>query len=718
MANVLFKRGEEARLLALGTYVDGCFYLTTDTNRLFVGKGTALVPVNEGVITVAEVSNLPTDAPIAGSFYYVTNGNILCVYNGKDWVQINSNTDNAYKVTKVELTKTRDAEAKKILLVSKITMKKYNNLTNEEIANSEFTVNSETIEITQDDFNALVDGASVGLVSALADKTLTLNTTGIGADETKAITLLAGDNVTFVKNEDNSITISSTDTNDNTTYKIETKANGTDKAEVVYTEVNGTGAAQKVTYVATDKLNVQVIDGAISYGHDTLTVNRPTAVPGTLSADRTFTVVTDVKDDGYGHITELNTSTFTLPTDANTFVSGATYDEAVGAEKGKLIITRNDGKKFEIDLGLSAEQIGKNIDQKVDSAIKGLSALNYKGTVGTGGTVAALPATPAAGDMYMAAANSVEGEVVSYAVGDLIIAVGTENAEGVIENPSWTVVPSGNDLHTDTQFSIQAGKSDTGVAKIELYNETTKEVDTLVNFTDDDVVIVEQKSATEINFSHAKGKADTDIQKTGDAIEGAHAGTFHVITSVKADEYGHLAEVKTSEVTLPKDNDTKSAIKAGVEDGVGSIVLTETNSVTNESTEDTVKVVAGIDINIKSGNTNEIKVAHAAHNGTKETGTATPAHKGTFDAITEVTLSNGHVDSYKVTTITLPEDKDTTYDLGGTATVADNVATIKTTLTAAGSAEADVVDYKLASETLTLTASENVVNVEMVWGSF
>lgn len=97
MANVGFKRGPQANLEALVTnnkVIDGVFYLTSDTNRLYIGKGTnKLSPVNEGIITVANVADLDTlDAThkIAGAFCYVTGGNILCVYNGTKWIQINS----------------------------------------------------------------------------------------------------------------------------------------------------------------------------------------------------------------------------------------------------------------------------------------------------------------------------------------------------------------------------------------------------------------------------------------------------------------------------------------------------------------------------------------------------------------------------------------------------------------------------------------------------
>lgn len=110
MANVGFKLGTQAKVDELlktpGTaVVEGSFYLTNDTHRLYIGQkanssdaNAQLFAVNEGVITVATINELPNvsadnGSVYAGRFYYVTVGNILCVHNGKAWVQINSNTD-------------------------------------------------------------------------------------------------------------------------------------------------------------------------------------------------------------------------------------------------------------------------------------------------------------------------------------------------------------------------------------------------------------------------------------------------------------------------------------------------------------------------------------------------------------------------------------------------------------------------------------------------
>lgn len=103
MANVLFKRGLESNLFNLATYEDGCFYLTSDTNRLYIGvttenDGIKLESVNEGVQTVETIAKLPdiktasNHVKYQGRFYYISNDNILVVCSGTEWVQINPDT--------------------------------------------------------------------------------------------------------------------------------------------------------------------------------------------------------------------------------------------------------------------------------------------------------------------------------------------------------------------------------------------------------------------------------------------------------------------------------------------------------------------------------------------------------------------------------------------------------------------------------------------------
>lgn len=89
--NLKFLRGLQAALPSAGT--DGYFYLTTDTHRLYTSIDGKVTPVNEGVTTVANVAALQAiTGAIPGDFFYCTEENILAVYNGQEFVQINPDT--------------------------------------------------------------------------------------------------------------------------------------------------------------------------------------------------------------------------------------------------------------------------------------------------------------------------------------------------------------------------------------------------------------------------------------------------------------------------------------------------------------------------------------------------------------------------------------------------------------------------------------------------
>lgn len=115
---IQFKAGTQASLntmIANGTAVEGTFYLTTDTHKLYIGRkktvgGTAKVypeQVSRGVTVVGTSSELPTppaNAPAGaieeGELFYITDTNVLAALRKKagsdpvtyEWVQINPPT--------------------------------------------------------------------------------------------------------------------------------------------------------------------------------------------------------------------------------------------------------------------------------------------------------------------------------------------------------------------------------------------------------------------------------------------------------------------------------------------------------------------------------------------------------------------------------------------------------------------------------------------------
>jgi hypothetical protein len=102
---VKFLRGTQAQLNAITTdkIKEGSFYLTNDTDRLYVGKADGkLALLNQGVKIIVNQSELPaagTPAAELNDFYYIVNGNILAYYDktttptAPHYVQINPDED-------------------------------------------------------------------------------------------------------------------------------------------------------------------------------------------------------------------------------------------------------------------------------------------------------------------------------------------------------------------------------------------------------------------------------------------------------------------------------------------------------------------------------------------------------------------------------------------------------------------------------------------------
>lgn len=95
---VMFKLGLQTNIPANGKAVNGTFYLTSDTHRLYIGQGNNAVPINAGVTFCDNFAELTTkttgetEQNLAGRMFFLKNDNILCVRSNNTWVQINSDT--------------------------------------------------------------------------------------------------------------------------------------------------------------------------------------------------------------------------------------------------------------------------------------------------------------------------------------------------------------------------------------------------------------------------------------------------------------------------------------------------------------------------------------------------------------------------------------------------------------------------------------------------
>ena len=270
--NVLFLQGTQANLnnlIANGNAKEGAFYLTYDTHRLYIGRnnGTKVIPVavNEGVVTVAAVANLPTTGVNAGEFYYASKENILCVYNGQQFIQINTDKD----TTNASLTNTVSATANVATIETVV-----KDSADHEIQDtfkikdsSGHTIIAVINEGTEQNPKYVLDlkadkytlSSNVATESNAATATIALASENTAEDSN--VKIVAGDNVNIVADGANKFKISSSYVNtviatngvavELDKYDEDTNKNATGKITVSITDTAGqvyTGESEAITY--------------------------------------------------------------------------------------------------------------------------------------------------------------------------------------------------------------------------------------------------------------------------------------------------------------------------------------------------------------------------------------------------------------------------------------------------------------------------------------
>lgn len=693
MANVMFKRGTQAQLNTLkqgGSFVDGSFYLTTDTDRLYVAQSSSeLVELNKSITTVTTVADLPDRDVEVGQFYYVTGpdtsgdidsthgGNILAVVTGFEagtnkpiWVQVNPDTntdhnDNDYVSNFViEKDNTNSVAGSTLVYKWKISQ---SNVNGNDYADGATNGNSDVMNLTGSFTIAASDvanlaGAAVGVAStAASNNSTTISTTGAGAGSgSVTISGAAGGNVT-VTGSANSIVLDSKNTEYQQSVDASNKVVSLENTDGVSNAIGST------TYADGTAINVTVAgsnsnkDATITVSHANVTRSDPSAVgPNTWAFGSSKTVVTGVTSNAQGHITAVATETLTMPTETVYAIDGvAAYSD------GKIGVSLNGTEvKSSADLYYTVNgtpvynqgTIDFYTKDQIDNKFDALDGMTYKGNIPSTG----LPTSGVKnGDTYTVTADGTYGGQ-SAKTGDLLIASGTET-DGVLPSNgiTWNVIPSGDEHDTTYDLSVA--------------NNTISLTDNISGSTPDTVTIAggnklsASTSGTTITINH-----DTQTV-TGGASSNAgnqnlvYGSTVNVVNGVKADEYGHVEAIYTSTLTMPSaPSDTKESFvvtsSTASSHGNGTIVLSEDNGGNDKGTITfgngtlTTAVVtqgASSDVGTVVINHNNVTTTH-----TDNTSTSTIINTSTgFNAITAIsTDGKGHVDGYTTSKFILPED--------------------------------------------------------------
>lgn len=503
--NVLFKRGLQKSLDAAQT-IDGVFYLTKDTHRLYVGQDDKKVLLNQTVNfieSVQKLNDLAEDWRKTGSeadhlqdLYYVVpgndpnavnthKGNILAVWcrtgNSYAWMQINPDT-NTY-VNDLHTSGTAS--------------------TNGVVITTSAEMNSETVH--QGSLTIAGDGKTVAITFAndangknpvvtIKGDTYTLsaadNKINLGSALGQAgssVEVVAGTNVT-VSTANNKITVAAKDTK-NTEANLTLGENGVLSMSVTDNDENVVDASATLS---------------VKYGANK---NQTGYVGGTLDVYTIGEVDSKIED----RFKNLN---------------GLTYIGTVGVENGHGAFVLDDYVVY-------------NGATKLDVHV---------------------------GDMFLVAdaVDYASGKTAS--AGDLLIATGTENASGVLTTITWTYVPSGDDTEVDTTYSFTANAADNTLTVTSKNADDIGEVgaiqvkgskdqankDNLIvvtseaQGTNNEKLVVTVKHG-EVGFTTNANPADADH-----LVNLNTANSVDVITGIVVTKEGHVSEIVKSQLKAPR----------------------------------------------------------------------------------------------------------------------------------------------------------------------
>lgn len=740
-ANVMFKRGTQSSFNNLSTYQDGCFYLTTDSHRLYIGTGNNKADlVSQSVITypnwaaIEALSNSSSSsyAPglcSEGQFYYAKAENILCTYSNGKWIQINPdhNDDHDTYVKSVSVAKnTADTvNGEKLVYDVKITQAQKDLKGNNEGAPTEV---SGKLTISATDLNQIATHTNVGMQAEKSNSKVYLKNSGTGANAAAKVELAGGGSVSVSTDSSNKITISGVDT----TYSLNTTTN-TSGAKADLQNKDGVTAGSFAVEVDDIALKVESNtagkNGSIKLAHAKSLSSVASYIPHDATKDASGNIILSmpiVSVNEYGHVTAAGTQNVTLPRDKDTKVSAVSADNngkitvkikddnttaETSVVSGQVLynkITVNGAEKTVYNQGnLGAFYSSDKVDALITAAKAEMNAMTYCGTT-TNSKFVQIKG-PQKGDTYKAAESFTIGSgsnVINVDIGDLIIYNGADVAAGTAgDTTKWEVIPSGDDI--DTTYKMQLD----GTA-IQLKNE--------VNNNIAGQVVVKGTNGISVTNSDGLSIGHANTVTAGSA-SGTQSGRQFTIPTINYDKYGHITgQGPATTIEFPVDKDTtytfgsdaaskKVSLKNSNGNVTGSLRFTTSDNNFVVSMSNTTADQPVVDLKLatvaqsNSASTNNVSYSPLSGGSAQ----AFTVAKATVDAY-------GRVTGFENQTITLNTDQ-LTYNVS--TNVANNTLSVDSSLTnKAGTAQSKSV--KVKSNSLTFSKAEDTVSVDLVWGTF
>lgn len=656
MANVGFLRGSQANLNTLMTgktgIKEGSFYLTNDTNRLYFGKSaTELVALNEGVITVAAIADLPSGADLSneiGHFYYATAENILCVYNGSQWVQINPDTDTQVSSVNTAVVVAENAATATTTLKFSRDGKDLDAAENKSAtlkfvgADLVLTANgADGIKLTGDTYS-IGSSAIAGGVAIDLNRDNAADTTRKG--KIGSVNLKAGNAIKLVRDTNGDITVNATTevgSVESTTFTVSQTGQVATIESAVKDSLSTDPVKDSFKLAAdgndislstdTETKTVKIKGSHFSLSGETKETDNTAKI--TLKSDLTGSASSDFSIAGGDNVTVTqNGSAISITAIDTTLDSVAVDAQAAGYKVTVKDTTTTDGvtttfdPKIQLAGGESVSFVNgiatiptKIIDDKITAAKQSMDAMVFKGvaTAVPTGTQEIGWTYKATGD-FTIPAGSVEGSAAAANVktGDLIVATGIEVGGVITSNLKWYVVPSGDEENTTYSFARVEDGGKVGI-KLAPDGMAANVVGQMTVEAGDNIAIAANNADEDGKYQNVKishGAVGTAVAaptatKVSQKVDEALVITAH---EVAYDKYGHITGVTAKEYTL-KDTDTHNDIDtfavAASENGQGVVHSVKTKDNTNAMTAQVNYIAATDNQNISIKTTSAAGVA-------------------------------------------------------------------------------------------------------------
>ena len=750
MANVSFKRGLQADL-PNSNIVDGAFYLTTDTNRLYVGGANdKLELLNQSIkfYTYDDVFRENSTVPkVEGQFYYLSDKNILCTFAKTkthpdgEWVQINPdhNDNTLVYVSGLNVTKSNSAEGNTKKLTYTIELNQEKKESSDGGATPYGDAITASFEINSEDLNKIASNVSVGLESKDITNGFELKNSGGGADSSKAVQIKGGDNVTIARAEDGNITITATDTN--TTYDLTSPIGSTN----IMLNGGDTGQAPTIELLGDDKIILNGESaGQIAFSH--ATSNAAGDYNATdVSVDNKFKVP-QFTVDATGHISNAGLKEITLPEDKDTTYEITNID-VVGTEgqtgKGKLSISLKasngeaiptvstgdvlyhnitiDGTDYK---KLNQESLGNfystsKVDELITKAAANMNAMTYKGII-NGDKFSKIKGSQN-GDTYKASADFTINEQQLVKEGDLVIYNGVDlDATADPSANDWDIVPSGNDIDSQFSLSLQKIGDQKKQTALVLTNTTTGDDAGVIEVAGNKGIttIIENGKliiahATESNAAGTVGQ-NTNLPGAG--------GTINV-PIITYDEQGHIKSATDNAITLPTDKDTTYTISTERYGNSDAAVKLKENGTETAGQSPTAVFKAGTSI-VLDASSDGITIIHGdPGTAIKDYGQNTTGqvdYGQTFKVPKFSRDAKGHIVSVEDVDIQMPSAQVIpSVNFSGVTNVHNNRATFSSTLSVGDGGANPTYAPSIGSSTLKISGgTDDNVTIDLEWESF